>query len=178
MPEYRSSTEIGGIPLIHVAVSPEGRRGVARGWIAVGDSAFGVLIAVGGLAVGGIAVGGAGLGLLAVGGVALGGVSAGGLSIGVLAMGGMAAGVQLALGGGALSAGSAIGGAGHSLGLLDFPVPSFSAGTGQLPAGVLAQGVSAALGSPLFLLGLVFPLGVLHRLARRREEKQLSGPAP
>jgi hypothetical protein len=61
---YQSTLRLLGLPLVHVA---PGRlengahvRGVARGWIAVGDVAFGVLFAAGGFAVGGVAAGGGG----------------------------------------------------------------------------------------------------------------------
>ena len=51
--EYRTRATLLGLPLIHVALggpSVEGRyrRGVARGWIAVGDFSQGVLLSVGG----------------------------------------------------------------------------------------------------------------------------------
>ena len=44
---YRSGFELLGIPFVHVAMSTveDGvwKRGIARGWIAIGDVAFGVL---------------------------------------------------------------------------------------------------------------------------------------
>ncbi len=44
-----------GLPLVHVAIGPpEGSsaaRGIAKGWSAIGDIAFGVVFALGGLAV-------------------------------------------------------------------------------------------------------------------------------
>jgi hypothetical protein len=53
---YKSSVTLLGLPLVHVAIgSPEGSpgvRGIAKGWIAVGDIAFGVAFALGGLASG------------------------------------------------------------------------------------------------------------------------------
>src|SRR6185295_16539560 len=103
--EYRSKLEIFGVPLLHVArgLDPQtGRRRVARGIIAIGETAVGV-IASGGIAVGGIVFGGLGIGLisfsglslglvLAIGGVAIGGFAWGGLSVGIVALGGMTVG--------------------------------------------------------------------------------------
>jgi hypothetical protein len=101
---YQSTLRLLGLPLVHVA---PGRlengahvRGVARGWIAVGDVAFGVLFAAGGFAVGGVGIGG----------VALGVLSLGGLSVGLLALGGLAIGGVAAGGGGALAWWTAFGG--------------------------------------------------------------------
>ncbi len=101
--EYVSSLKIMGLPLVHVAFGPlHGRpRGIAKGVIAIGDTAFGVLFALGGVAVGGLALGGVSFGLLTLGGVAIGGVAVGGLAVGVIAVGGLALG-GLALGGGAI----------------------------------------------------------------------------
>ena len=83
---YRSSASLLGLPLVHVAIgAPDGsdaKRGVARGWIAVGDISFGVVLSVGGLAAGGISVGGLSLGILSLAGVSLGIWSVGGLALG------------------------------------------------------------------------------------------------
>ena len=103
--DYRSDAKIMGLPLVHVALGGKygGKRGVARGIIAVGDIAVGV-VAVGGAAVGVVAIGGAAVGVVAlggcavglavaVGGFALGAVAAGGLAIGVVAAGGLGIGL-------------------------------------------------------------------------------------
>lgn len=104
--EYRSPTQILGLPLVHIAqgFDPQTMRPrVARGWIAIGNIAIGG-IAIGGGAVGVFALGGGSLGLIAVGGAALGGITIGGLSIGaVFAAGGMAISLMYALGGLALA---------------------------------------------------------------------------
>jgi hypothetical protein len=93
---YRSSAELGGIPLVSVALGPDPEkgewRGHARGVVAIGD------IATGGLAVGGLAIGG---------------ISIGGVSIGLASLGGFALGVLLAIGGAAVG-GTAAGGAARS----------------------------------------------------------------
>lgn len=92
--EWRTRTELFGLPLVHVASGwgPNGVRRVARGIIAVGDIAFGV-IAVGGAAFGGLAVGGFSFGLAALGGLAVGlGLGLGGFAIGYAALGGLAIG--------------------------------------------------------------------------------------
>ena len=109
---YRSRSSLLGLPLIDINVSdpdfsqnssPAERPAPkqARGWIAIGDKADGILLAIGGIARGGLAIGGLALGILSFGGAAIGLVSFGGLAIGALAMGGGAIG-GIALGGGAL----------------------------------------------------------------------------
>jgi hypothetical protein len=91
------------------------KRGVARGWIAIGDVSYGVLFSMGGIAVGGIAIGGLSLGAVAIGGLGLGvlfclaGLAVGGAALGGLAVGGMALG-GLAIGGYAAFGGLAIAG--------------------------------------------------------------------
>jgi hypothetical protein len=105
---YRSRATLLGLPLIDVNVSdpvPPGGPGaggggprVARGWIAVGDDARGVLLAVGNKARGLVAVGGRTVGALSCGGVAFGVVAFGGLAVGMLAVGGLGLGV-LGIGG-------------------------------------------------------------------------------
>ncbi|MCW1912045.1 protein kinase [Luteolibacter sp. GHJ8] len=93
--DYRSSRRFLGLPLLHVAsgVDPvTKKRRVAKGWVAIGDTAVGG-IALGGMACGGIAVGGVSAGLLGFGGVALGLLALGGVALGVLAaVGGLAIG--------------------------------------------------------------------------------------
>jgi hypothetical protein len=112
--EYRSTLAPLGLPLVHVAIGRgEGgvyRRGVARGWIAVGDVAFGVLVALGGVSVGGVALGGLGVGAVALGGLALGAFAVGGLAIGLFAVGGAAFALVGALGGLAIARDTAFGG--------------------------------------------------------------------
>lgn len=105
--EYRSSVEIFGLPLVHIAqgIDPQtGMPRVARGIIAIGSLAIGVL-AIGGVALGVFALGGLTLGLVALGGIAVGIAAAfGGLAVGgYLAMGGAALSLMYALGGLALA---------------------------------------------------------------------------
>ena len=92
---YVSSARLFGLPLVHIAMGQQAdsSKGVAKGIIAVGDMAFGVLFAFGGFAVGGISIGGAALGIIAVGGGAFGAVTVGGLAVGLLAFGGLAVGL-------------------------------------------------------------------------------------
>jgi hypothetical protein len=112
--EYRSQAQLLGLPLVHVATSAivDGRlrRGVAIGWIAVGDVAVGVLLACGGISVGAISVGGAAVGLLPLGGLALGALALGGIAVGVVAMGGAAIAWYAAVGGLAIAHDYAAGG--------------------------------------------------------------------
>jgi len=102
--EYRSSSTLLGLPLVHVIRGPR-RPGeplrVAKGWIASGDVAVGFVaagpVAFGAVALGGLACGGlfawgglAGALLLAFGGVALAPWAIGGLALGWIACGGIA----------------------------------------------------------------------------------------
>jgi zinc protease len=113
---YRSEATLLGLPLIDINLSaprppgggkplgssaPDGGRRVARGWIAIGDDARGILLAIGSTARGLVAVGGRAFGVVSFGGLALGLVAFGGLGLGVLGIGGLGAGVY-ALGGGAV----------------------------------------------------------------------------
>jgi len=122
---YRSEATLLGLPLIDVNLSApmppgggkppgssdldSGRR-VARGWIAIGDDARGILLAIGARARGFIALGGMTFGVLSFGGVALGAVAVGGLGLGVVGIGGLGAGVY-AVGGLAVGWQAAGGGA-------------------------------------------------------------------
>ncbi len=120
--EYRSKTELFGLPLVHIVAyssrsvtgvsgiphvsiptfplrESSRRVGVAKGIIAIGDVAIGVL-AMGGLAIGGVTFGGLGVGIIAFGGVAAGVVALGGFSLALaLAVGGFALSTFAALGG-------------------------------------------------------------------------------
>ncbi len=112
---YKSGFELLGIPFVHIAVGGgmadgQWKRGIARGWIAIGDISFGILFSAGGLAFGGVALGGISLGALTLGGLALGGYSLGGLAVGYLAMGGLAIGLEGAVGGASIAKDFAIGG--------------------------------------------------------------------
>jgi hypothetical protein len=101
--EYRSGWTLLGLPLIHVRFNhaSEGNRLPAKGWIAVGEKAYGILFAFGGVAVGCTSCGGLAVGVFALGGFGIGCMAFGGLSLGLAAMGGAAAG-YIAYGGGAI----------------------------------------------------------------------------
>ena len=93
--EYKSKRTVFGLPLIHVVYGPAWAGGLrpAKGFIAIGNIAFGV-IAIGGFAAGIITLAGIGLGLVCIAGLALGlGVGVGGIATGYLAVGGVAIGV-------------------------------------------------------------------------------------
>ncbi len=104
--EYRSSVEILGLPLIHIAQGYDRltrRKRVAKGIIAIGDIAVGV-VAIGGVSFGGLCLGGVSFGIASLGGVAIGlYLALGGLAIGYAAIGGVAIGYY-SLGGLALGA--------------------------------------------------------------------------
>ena len=118
--EYRSRWTLLGLPLIHVRLfcRQNGKILPAKGWIAVGDIAYGALCAIGcmwavapisfggGFALGGLALGGGfAVGLLSVGGGISVGAWAlgGGLAVGLLAYGGCALGWTAASGGAAFA---------------------------------------------------------------------------
>jgi zinc protease len=113
---YRSETTVLGLPLLDINLSApvppgwqkavgssdlERARRVARGWIAIGDDARGILLAIGSTARGLVALGGRAIGVVSFGGVAAGLVAFGGLALGVLGIGGLGAGAY-AFGGGAV----------------------------------------------------------------------------
>jgi RNA polymerase sigma factor (sigma-70 family) len=113
---YRSEATFLGLPLIDInwsAPMPLGagkhsgsaalgtRPRIARGWIAIGVDARGILLAIGSTARGLVALGGRAFGVVSIGGVALGVVAIGGLGLGVLGIGGLGAGMY-AFGGGAV----------------------------------------------------------------------------
>ena len=111
---YRTRATFLGLPLIHIAtgkiVDGHYERETARGWIAIGDISFGVVLAIGGIAVGGVALGGIALGCLAFAGMAVGFFAIGGMAAGIMALGGMAVAFHSAIGGMALAKKFALGG--------------------------------------------------------------------
>ena len=109
--EYRSRMTLLGLPLVHVRLGgglPAQRRPVMA-WIAIGDSAFGLLFAFGGLAIAPVSIGGCAIGLIPFGGCAVGALALGGLSLGAWSFGGLAIGWQ-AFGGLAIAWSAAMGG--------------------------------------------------------------------
>jgi len=91
--EYRSKTEVFGLPLVHIAMGVDlrtGKKRVAKGVLAIGDIARGV-IALGGLATGVVAFGGLSIGVISIGGLAVGAASLGGFALALIfAYGGVA----------------------------------------------------------------------------------------
>lgn len=93
--EYRSKTELLGLPLLHVSMGYDpatGKQREARGIVAVGGRATGV-----------IAIGGFAKGIIAYGGIAIGVVAIGGIGLGVFCLGGLVMAMALAWGGVALA---------------------------------------------------------------------------
>jgi RNA polymerase sigma factor (sigma-70 family) len=107
--EYRSQTNLLGLPLIHIRLRGGRERGPVKAWIAAGDSAIGVIFAFGGMAIAPISFGGIVIGLLPLGGLAIGPVALGGFSLAVWSVGGIAIGWQ-AFGGCAIAWNAAVGG--------------------------------------------------------------------
>jgi len=117
--QWRSRWTLLGLPLIDINFSSPHvdsaiskvtlsafaarKANTARGWIALGDRAYGILFACGNIAIGGIAIGGLSAGGLAIGGLAAGLVPVGGVALGAVALGGFAIG-PVAWGGGAIGA--------------------------------------------------------------------------
>jgi len=103
-----------GLPLVCIATGKvengHPKRGIAKGWIAIGDISFGIILSVGGAAFGGIAVGGLAVGLLSFAGMAIGILAFGGGAIGILATGGGAVAWHAATGGFAMANEYALGG--------------------------------------------------------------------
>jgi len=121
--EYRSPWTLLGLPLFHLRIGRlygEKLR-PAIGWIAIGDCAIGILVAVGACSIGGISIGGASVGLVAIGGVSVGVLSLAGIAFGLYgAIGGLAVG-YLSFGGWACAWHAAQGGmaAAHDFALGD-----------------------------------------------------------
>lgn len=110
--EFRSKASLLGLPLLHVKLGNAlgQRRRPALGWIAIGDTAIGILFAAGGFAVGGVALGGLAIGAVSVAGAAFGVLAAGGWAMGLLACGGGAVAWTAAFGGVAIAHDYAVGG--------------------------------------------------------------------
>jgi hypothetical protein len=111
---YKTKYTLLGLPLVHITTGKmENRRykrGIANGWIAIGDISFGVILSVGGVAFGGVAIGGLAFGLLSFAGLAIGVFAFGGGAIGIFATGGGAVAWHAATGGFALAKQYALGG--------------------------------------------------------------------
>lgn len=111
---YKTKYTLLGLPLIHIATGKMENghpiRGIARGWIAIGDISFGIILSVGGAAFGGIAIGGIAVGLLSFAGMAIGVLAFGGGAIGFFATGGGAIAWHAATGGFAMANEYALGG--------------------------------------------------------------------
>ncbi len=93
--EYKSRFTVFGIPLIHAKFAmPEEGEKPAVGWIAAGQTAYGLLFAWGGFAVAPVSVGIISAGVFTVGAVGFGLISMGTVGVGVLAMGACAIGYK------------------------------------------------------------------------------------
>ena len=112
--DYKSKISFCGLPLIHITTGKEEagiyKRGIAKGWIAIGDIALGILFSCGGIALGLIAIGGVSLGVLSIAGLAFGIFALGGLAVAIYAIGGAAIAIYSAVGGFAAAFKYAVGG--------------------------------------------------------------------
>jgi RNA polymerase sigma factor (sigma-70 family) len=110
--EYVSPQAFLGLPWLHIRLNcvEAGRTLPAKGWIAVGNKAYGILFAAGTIAVGGVSCGPLAVGALAVGAFGIGLFAFGALAIGLAAIGGVGLG-YVAYGGGAIGWLGASGGA-------------------------------------------------------------------
>ena len=177
---YDSPSTLCGIPLLSIRMS--GGIGIgdprtsasepAVGWIAVGDKAYGLLIAVGGFSVGTIALGAVGIGVVALGGCGIGAISLGGLAIGLGAIGGLAIGYfalggaaaawHTALGGTAIAKQMAIGGAAHAAEANTEAAQTFVDSHWFFELGQLCMSPSIAI--PIMLVTIVPLLLLQHKL--------------
>ena len=173
MAHYSSKTTLLGLPLFDLAVGPQpgrqGFRGVARGWIAVGDVALGPLLAVGGVAGGGIAIGGLAVGgVLAFAGFAVGSYATGGFAAGLWAVGGCALAWLGAAGGAAISNAYAIGGLAIAPHANDEAAKAYFANSA-----FVRSALSAARSSPWVIVAAV---ALLVLLAGKRQNRPAPGP--
>ena len=120
--EYRSRWSLLGLPLVHISWNRkvDDKFVPAKGWIACGDIAYGILFAsgrvavgtvsIGMFAVGGIAYGSFAVGIYAFGAAALGIWVGGALAVGYMAFGGAGVAWRIAFGGVAVAHDYAFGG--------------------------------------------------------------------
>lgn len=112
--EYRTRATLFGLPLVHITFggmqNGKFQGGQARGWIAIGNVSYGVLLSIGGVAFGGIAIGGVACGIVSLAGLAVGAIAMGGGAIGWMAAGGAAIAWHAAFGGLAIAVDYALGG--------------------------------------------------------------------
>ncbi|MCK4546937.1 MAG: hypothetical protein KAW17_05780 [Candidatus Eisenbacteria sp.] len=166
---YKSQTTLLGFPLVHVATAEmrDGRivRGIARGWIAIGDISFGVIVSIGAVSIGGIALGGVGLGLLSLAGLSIGVFALGGVAVGIVAMGGFAVAWHAAMGGAAIAREFALGESAIAEHANDEAAREFFSGSGFL------AGVSSVMRNARWLV-LLAALPVIQAVLRRKREKE------
>ena len=109
--EYRSEASLFGLPLVHIRFGGTwaNMQDVVKAWIAIGDSAIGVIFAFGGMAIAPVCIGGFAVGGVVFGGFALGVLCYAGFGFGVWVVGGLVSGM-MAVGGCAFAWKSALGG--------------------------------------------------------------------
>ena len=182
--EYRSPWTLLGLPLIHIVTGckQDGKILPAKGWIAVGGFAYGVLFAFGGFAVGAISVGGCSLGLVAIGGgalgllafagVALGFWAAGGTALGYLAYGGGAIAWRAASGGTAVARDFAVGGSAFARHANDATARSFMQNSAFFTHALLWMNSAIWLIWVLMILWIIWQMPRMRRAVRDRRQKQ------
>lgn len=172
--EYRSPWTLLGWPLIHIHFGgAAGQRLPAKGWIACGNVAYGILFAsggiavgavsMGGIAVGGVAIGGCTLGLLTFGGMAFGIFATGGLAVGYMACGGAAIAWLAACGGAAVAHNFALGGATLAQHANDPAARTFARNSVLLSHAYLFMNLSILLGCLSMVPGVLYWRKQSHR---------------
>ena len=83
--EYRTRTELFGLPLIHIRAGDRfsALKKPVKAWIAVGESAIGGLFAMGAFTIAPVSIGGFSIGILSLGGLRVGVFALGGIALGV-----------------------------------------------------------------------------------------------
>jgi hypothetical protein len=167
---YRSKIAFLGLPIVDVAIGTavdgKYKRRIARGWIAIGDVSFGVLVSIGGVAFGCIALGGMSVGLLAFAGLAIGAGALGGAAVGVWAIGGGAYALHAAVGGQAIAIAYAKGGQAIAKHTTDLAAQEFFS-----QSLFFRMGQAVMEHSQWFLLLLVVPVMVVLMQQRRAENR-------
>jgi RNA polymerase sigma factor (sigma-70 family) len=94
--EYRSRATFLGLPLVHIRIGDrfDALQKPVQAWFAMGNYAYGGLLAFGGIVIAPFAIGFCGIGLIPFSGIAIGLIPVGGIALGGWTYGGLAIGWQ------------------------------------------------------------------------------------